>query len=45
MTFRNGSIRTGVFIERVRLRSIFHPRVYSFVCKPRVLKFGTELKR
>ena len=35
-------IRTGVFGERVSLGSV--SRVYSFVCKPRVLKFGTQLE-
>ena len=48
-------VRTGVFNERATLGegrggegrgSVFtHPQVYLFVCKPRVLKFGTQLKR
>ena len=39
-------IRTGVFGRRVSLGGgcLSLPRVYSFVCKPRVFKFGTQLK-
>ena len=36
--------RTGVFGESVKSKGVFRPRVYSFVCKPRVFKFDTQLK-
>ena len=40
-------IRTGIFSEHVSLEGgglFFIPRVYSFVNKPRMLKFGAQLK-
>ena len=42
--YRINPVRTGVFVERLSLGGVFHPWVYSFVCKPRVFKFCTQLE-